>query len=56
MKRFNHDNIVQLLGVTTAGKPAYAIMDFMLYGKFDPEKRIVLYFVSCLLILMCNEH
>ncbi|XP_013388416.1 uncharacterized protein LOC106157335 [Lingula anatina] len=32
MKRFNHDNIVRLLGVCTRGEPAYAVMEFMLYG------------------------
>ena len=34
MKRFDHKNIVKLLGVTTRGEPAYAIMEFMLYGKY----------------------
>ena len=33
MKRFEHDNIVRLLGVCTRGEPAYAVMEFMLYGK-----------------------
>lgn len=32
MKRFDHKNIVQLLGVCTRGEPAYMIMEFMLYG------------------------
>ena len=32
MKRFDHKNIVKLLGVTTIGEPAYAIMEFMLFG------------------------
>ena len=32
MKRFEHKNIIKLLGVTTRGEPAYAIMEFMLYG------------------------
>ncbi|XP_076336163.1 uncharacterized protein LOC143239183 [Tachypleus tridentatus] len=32
MKRFDHKNIVQLLGVCTIGKPVYTIMEFMLYG------------------------
>eukprot|EP00057_Strongylocentrotus_purpuratus_P027726 XP_011682200.1 PREDICTED: insulin-like growth factor 1 receptor [Strongylocentrotus purpuratus] len=32
MKRFNHKNIVNLLGVCTRGEPMYAVMEFMLYG------------------------
>ncbi|ESO82631.1 hypothetical protein LOTGIDRAFT_109151 [Lottia gigantea] len=32
MKRFKHDNIVQLLGVCTRGEPVYCIMEFMLHG------------------------
>ncbi|XP_033626107.1 gamma-aminobutyric acid type B receptor subunit 1-like [Asterias rubens] len=32
MKRFDHKNIVQLLGVCTRREPIYAIMDFMLHG------------------------
>ena len=33
MKRFDHDNIVKLLGVCTRGEPGYTIMEFMLHGK-----------------------
>ena len=33
MKRYDHENIVKLLGVCTRGEPAYAIMEFMLHGK-----------------------
>ncbi|KAI0225558.1 hypothetical protein LSAT2_023695 [Lamellibrachia satsuma] len=32
MKRFEHKNIVKLLGVCTCGEPAYMIMEFMLHG------------------------
>lgn len=32
MKRFDHQNIVSLLGVCTRGEPVYTIMEFMLYG------------------------
>ncbi|KAK2146668.1 hypothetical protein LSH36_590g02059 [Paralvinella palmiformis] len=32
MKRYDHENIVKLLGVCTRGEPAYAIMEFMLHG------------------------
>lgn len=32
MKRFNHKNIVQLLGLCTHQEPIYMIMEFMLYG------------------------
>lgn len=33
MKRFDHKNIVCLLGVCTRGEPAYTIMEFMLHGR-----------------------
>lgn len=32
MKRFEHKNIVRLLGVCTKNEPVYTIMEFMLYG------------------------
>ncbi|KAK8775171.1 hypothetical protein V5799_031484 [Amblyomma americanum] len=32
MKRFDHKNIVRLLGVCTTGEPVYTVMEFMLYG------------------------
>ncbi|XP_031629591.1 receptor-type guanylate cyclase gcy-18-like isoform X3 [Contarinia nasturtii] len=32
MKRFDHSNIVRLLGVCLQSEPIYAIMEFMLYG------------------------
>ena len=32
MKRFDHRNIVQLLGVCTRTEPIYTVMEFMLYG------------------------
>uniref|UniRef100_V5IB68 Gamma-aminobutyric acid type B receptor subunit 2 n=2 Tax=Ixodes ricinus TaxID=34613 RepID=V5IB68_IXORI len=32
MKRFDHKNIVRLLGVCTSGEPVYTVMEFMLYG------------------------
>ncbi|KAG5898979.1 Insulin-like peptide receptor, partial [Gonioctena quinquepunctata] len=32
MKRFDHKNIVKLLGVCTKEEPVYTIMEFMLYG------------------------
>ncbi|XP_014237000.1 receptor-type guanylate cyclase gcy-3-like [Trichogramma pretiosum] len=32
MKRFDHQNIVKLLGVHMATEPALAVMEFMLYG------------------------
>jgi len=32
MKRFDHKNIVKLLGVCTRGEPVYAVMEFMLHG------------------------
>lgn len=35
MKRFDHDNIVKLLGVCTRREPAYAIMEFMLHGMHN---------------------
>ena len=33
MKRFEHTNIVQLLGVCTLSEPLLTVMEFMLYGK-----------------------
>ena len=32
MKRFEHRNIVKLLGVCTRNEPIYTIMEYMLYG------------------------
>ena len=32
MKRFEHKNIVRLLGVCTRNEPVYTIMEYMLYG------------------------
>ncbi|XP_054282459.1 gamma-aminobutyric acid type B receptor subunit 1-like isoform X2 [Macrosteles quadrilineatus] len=32
MKRFEHANIVKLLGVCTKNEPTYTVMEFMLYG------------------------
>ena len=32
MKRFDHKNIVKLLGVCTRTEPVYTVMEFMLYG------------------------
>ena len=32
MKRFEHRNIVNLLGVCTRTEPVYTVMEFMLYG------------------------
>ena len=32
MKRFDHRNIVKLLGVCTRTEPVYTVMEFMLYG------------------------
>lgn len=34
MKRFNHKNIVQLLGLCTHQEPIYMVMEFMLYGEY----------------------
>eukprot|EP00092_Neocalanus_flemingeri_P012194 GFUD01013149.1.p1 GENE.GFUD01013149.1~~GFUD01013149.1.p1 ORF type:complete len:740 (+),score=179.76 GFUD01013149.1:57-2222(+) len=32
MKRFDHRNIIKLLGVCTRNEPVYTVMEFMLYG------------------------
>lgn len=32
MKRFEHKNVIRLLGVCTKNEPVYTIMEFMLYG------------------------
>ena len=33
MKRFNHKNLVKLLGVCTRNEPVYTVMEFILYGQ-----------------------
>lgn len=33
MKRFEHKNVVKLLGVCTKNEPVYTVMEFMLYGE-----------------------
>lgn len=33
MKRFDHRNIIKLIGLSTRVEPIYMIMEFMLYGK-----------------------
>ena len=35
MKRFNHKNIVRLLGVCTRNEPVYTVMEFILYGEIN---------------------
>ena len=42
MKRFDHENIVKLLGVCTRGEPAYTIMEFMLHGNCNLSTTIQL--------------
>lgn len=37
MKRFDHKNMVQLLGVCTKNEPVYTVMEFMLYGEFQVQ-------------------
>lgn len=32
MKRFDHKNILKLLGVQTKGEPVTMVMEYMLYG------------------------
>ncbi|KAL5280650.1 Vkr family protein [Megaselia abdita] len=32
MKRFNHENVVKLLGVSLQTEPIYTVMEYMLYG------------------------
>lgn len=40
MKRFEHKNIVRLLGVCTKNEPVYTIMEFMLYGNISSRNLI----------------
>ena len=44
MKRFNHKNIVSLLGVCTRNEPVYTVMEFILYGNihFFLHKKIII--------------
>ena len=37
MKRFDHKNIVKLLGVCTRTEPVYTVMEFMLYGDLKTQ-------------------
>ena len=50
MKRFDHENIVKLLGVCTRGEPAYTIMEFMLHGNYifiPNSENVSINLVSC---------
>lgn len=38
MKRFDHPNIIKLLGVCLQTEPIYAVMEFMLYGDLKVRK------------------
>ena len=40
MKRFDHRNIVKLLGVCTRTEPIYTVMEFMLYGDLKTYNSI----------------
>ena len=40
MKRFEHKNIVKLLGVCTRNEPVYTVMEFMLYGDLKTYVQI----------------
>ena len=43
MKRFEHKNIVKLLGVCTRNEPVYTVMEFMLYGDLKTYVSIIEY-------------
>ena len=43
MKRFDHKNIVKLLGVCTRNEPVYTVMEFMLYGTLKTYVDICLF-------------
>lgn len=48
MKRFNHPNIVKLLGVCTKNEPIYNVMEFMLYGILTLSNYLVRFTcISC---------
>ena len=34
MRKFDHPNIIRLLGLSTSQEPIYMIMEFILYGKY----------------------
>lgn len=53
MKRFNHKNIVRLLGVCTRNEPVYTVMEFILYGdiRFKLEKT----FLNVTLFLLIGD-
>ena len=43
MKRFEHKNIVKLLGVCTRNEPVYTVMEYMLYGDLKTCVLCILY-------------
>ena len=43
MKRFDHKNIVKLLGVCTRNEPVYTVMEFMLYGDLKTYVNFAIY-------------
>ena len=43
MKRFEHKNIVKLLGVCTRNEPVHTVMEFMLYGDLKTYANIFMY-------------
>ena len=52
MKRFDHRNVVKLLGVCTRNEPVYTVMEFMLYG--DLKTYLLARSVGCSLIVERN--
>ena len=51
MKRFDHRNIVKLLGVCTRNEPVYMVMEFMLYGDLKTLVYIIYITFDMLLLL-----
>ena len=54
MKRFDHENIVKLLGVCTRGEPIYAVMEFMLHGMYNRgyTLRVIIEWIYCIVTFL----
>ena len=54
MKRFDHKNIVKLLGVCTRNEPIYTVMEFMLYGDLKTYL-LARYLITILFYILCRS-
>ena len=54
MKRFDHKNIVKLLGVCTRNEPIYTVMEFMLYGDLKTYL-LARYLITIFFHILCRS-